>query len=79
MRKLLNFLLGFMLGVLIGAAIAMLLAPEPGEATRGQIQQRVQEVIDEGKRAAAERRAELESASHLDQLDASQTAGWALA
>lgn len=61
MRKLLNFLFGFMLGVLIGAAVAMLLAPEAGETTRGQIQLRIQEVIDEGKRAAADRQAELES------------------
>ncbi len=66
MRKLLMFLLGFLLGAMVGAAIAMLLAPEAGEATRGQIQLRVQEVIEEGKKAAAERRAQLES--ELDQL-----------
>jgi gas vesicle protein len=60
------FLFGFLLGAMIGAAIAMLLAPDTGEATRGQIQSRAQQVIDEGKRAAAERRAELES--ELDQL-----------
>lgn len=66
MRKLLMFLLGFLLGAMVGAAIAMLLAPEAGEVTRGQIQLRVQEVIEEGKKAAAERRAQLES--ELDQL-----------
>jgi gas vesicle protein len=66
MRKLFSFLLGLMLGALVGAAIAALLAPEAGETTRGQIQLRVQQVIDEGKRAAAERRAELES--ELEQL-----------
>ena len=66
MRKLFNFVFGFVLGALVGAAIAMLLAPEAGEATRGQIQLRVQEIIDEGKRAAVERRTELES--QLEQL-----------
>ena len=66
MRKLFSFLLGFIMGMLVGAAIAMLLAPEAGDATRGQIQLRAQQVIDEGKRAAAERRAELEA--QLEQL-----------
>jgi gas vesicle protein len=66
MRKLLDFLLGFILGALIGAAIAMLLAPEAGETTRSQIQLRIQDVVDEGKRAAADRRAELQS--ELEQL-----------
>jgi gas vesicle protein len=66
MRKLFSFLVGFLLGALVGAAIATLLAPEAGEATRGQIQLRMQQVIDEGKRAATDRRAELES--QLDQL-----------
>ncbi len=66
MRKLFMFLLGFLLGAAIGAAIATLLAPDSGEATRGQIQGRVQQIIDEGKRAAADRRVELES--ELDQL-----------
>ena len=66
MRKLFMFLIGLMLGALVGAAIATLLAPDSGESTRGQIQGRVQQVIDEGKRAAAERRLELES--ELEQL-----------
>jgi gas vesicle protein len=66
MRKLLAFVLGFLVGAVVGVAIATLLAPESGEQTRGQIQLRVQNVIDEGKRAAADRRVELES--QLDQL-----------
>jgi gas vesicle protein len=66
MRKLFMFLLGLMLGALVGAAVAAMLAPESGEATRGQIQSRMQQVIDEGKKAAAERRMELES--ELEQL-----------
>jgi len=66
MRKLLAFVFGFMLGAVVGVAIATLLAPDSGEETRGQIQLRVQTVIDEGKRAAAERRIELEN--QLEQL-----------
>lgn len=66
MRKLLAFVFGMLLGAVVGVAIATLLAPESGEEMRGQIQSRVQNVVDEGKRAAAERRVELES--QLDQL-----------
>jgi uncharacterized membrane protein YgcG len=66
MRKLLAFVFGFLLGAMVGMAIATLLAPAEGEATRGQLQQRVQYVVDEGKKAATERRAELES--QLEQL-----------
>ena len=66
MRKLFNFLLGFLLGAMVGAAIAMLLAPEAGEMTRHQFQMRMDHIVKEGKRAAAERRTELES--QLEQL-----------
>jgi gas vesicle protein len=66
MRKLFGFLFGFLLGFLVGAAIVMLLAPEAGEQTRHQIQLRVDQIVEEGKRAAAERRTELES--QLEQL-----------
>jgi gas vesicle protein len=66
MRKLLDFLFGLSAGALVGAAVAMLLAPESGEKTRDEIQLRIDQVIEEGKRAATERRAELES--QLDQL-----------
>jgi len=66
MKKMFSFLLGFLLGALVGAAVAMLLAPEAGENTRRQIQIRMDQVIEEGKRAAAERRVELEE--QLEQL-----------
>jgi gas vesicle protein len=66
MRKLLDFLLGLSAGALVGAAVAMLLAPESGETTRAEIQLRIDQVMEEGKRAATERRAELEN--QLDQL-----------
>jgi len=66
MRKLFSFLLGFLLGALVGVAVALLLAPEAGEQTRQQVQVRMDQIIAEGKRAAAERRTELES--QLEQL-----------
>lgn len=56
-----KFFEGFLLGALAGAAAALLTAPQSGEATKGSIQQRVKLVMDEGKRAAADRRAELEA------------------
>lgn len=71
MLKLFNFLFGFLLGALVGAAIATLLAPEAGDATRGRIQLRMDQVFEEGKRAAAERRAELET--QLEQLKKGKT------
>ena len=66
MRKLFNFSLGFLFGALVGAAIAILLAPDAGEMTRHGIQLRMDQIVQEGKRAAAERRTELES--QLEQL-----------
>ena len=61
MRKLFSFLLGFLLGALVGAAIVTLLAPTSGDEVRRQIQIRVDQVVEEGKRAAAERKEELET------------------
>jgi len=66
MKKMFSFVLGFLLGALVGAGVAMLLAPEAGENTRRQIQIRMDQVVEEGKRAAADRRAELEA--QLEQL-----------
>ena len=56
-----KFFEGFMLGALLGAAVTLLTTPQSGEMTQEAIRQRVKLVMDEGKRAAAERRAELEA------------------
>ena len=61
MRKTLSFLIGVISGAIVGAAVAILLAPSSGQELQGQMRTRVQELIDEGRRAAASRRAELES------------------
>jgi gas vesicle protein len=57
----LDFLGGMLLGALVGASVAILLAPRRGADTQEAIRARVDEVIEEGRRAAAERRAELEA------------------
>lgn len=56
-----KFLEGLVLGALTGAALTSLMAPKSGQDMQETIKQRVQMVIDEGRRASAERRAELES------------------
>jgi gas vesicle protein len=60
-EKTLGFFGGLVLGALVGGAVAMLLAPRSGAETQAALRARVDEVIDEGRRAAAERRAELEA------------------
>lgn len=61
MRKIASFFAGLLVGAIIGVAAAMLLAPCPGSELQQRLRARIQELIEEGKRAAAARRAELES------------------
>ena len=61
MDKTLDFLGGLLLGALVGASVAILLAPKSGADTQAALRARVDGVIEEGRRAAAERRAELEA------------------
>jgi gas vesicle protein len=56
-----KFFEGFIVGAVIGAAVALFMAPQSGKQTQNSIQGRVNLVLEDGKRAAAERRAELES------------------
>jgi gas vesicle protein len=55
-----RFLVGFLLGSLIGASTALLLAPKSGEELRGQIRDEATRIQDEVKKAAVDRRTELE-------------------
>ncbi|MGB2910582.1 MAG: YtxH domain-containing protein [Anaerolineales bacterium] len=55
-----RFLAGFLLGSLIGASTALLLAPKSGEELRGQISDEATRIKDEVKKAASDRRTELE-------------------
>jgi gas vesicle protein len=60
MRKILGFVAGAMCGAIVGAVAALLLAPVSGTEVRQQARQRFDEIVEEGKKAADERRAELE-------------------
>lgn len=61
MKRILSFMGGAFIGALVGGTLALLLAPYSGTELRTQIQQRKQLIQEEVKRAALERRAELES------------------
>jgi gas vesicle protein len=61
MCKVFSFLTGLLLGALVGAVIVMLVAPQSGDKTQAALRARLNAIIEEGKRAAAERRAELET------------------
>ena len=61
MRKIISFLAGLLAGAVVGAAAAILLAPYSGRELQEQVRTRVQALMEEGKRAAAARRAELEA------------------
>ena len=61
MRKAVNFLAGFFVGGLIGAAAGVLLAPTSGADLQERIRNRADELMEEGRKAAAARQAELET------------------
>ena len=61
MRKVINFLAGLLAGAVVGAAAAILLAPYSGSELQEQVRARVQALIEEGRHAAAARRAEMEA------------------
>lgn len=58
---LLRFLNGLIVGALVGGAAALLLAPRSGEDFQRLMRERAGLIMEEGRRAAAERRAELEA------------------
>lgn len=60
MRKVVNFLAGFFVGSLVGGTVGLLLAPYRGAELQKQIRERADELMMEGQKAAAARRAELE-------------------
>ena len=60
MQKILAFMAGAMCGALVGAVAVLLLTPASGTQMREQARQRMDAIVEEGRKAAAERRAELE-------------------
>jgi gas vesicle protein len=61
MRKLVGFIAGAMCGAIVGAVAALLLAPASGTELRRNVRARVDEMLSEGRQAAADRRTDLES------------------
>jgi gas vesicle protein len=61
MRKTVYLIIGVLAGAAVGAATAILLAPYSGQEMQSRIRTRAQELIEEGKKAAATRRAELQA------------------
>jgi gas vesicle protein len=60
MRKVFSFLGGMMVGAFTGGLLALLLAPETGPELQQQIRDYVDQLVNEGKDAARQRRLELE-------------------
>ena len=70
MKQFMAFLSGVIMGAMVGSTIAVLLAPASGEDVRNQLQSRITRLQEEIRKAAAERRAELEE--QLEALRAPQ-------
>ena len=60
MKRFFSFLVGAVMGGLVGATVALLLAPSSGTDLRTQMQERSERLREEIRKAAADRRAELE-------------------
>lgn len=60
MRSFSRFLSGFIWGGMVGAGLVLLLTPTTGENLRAQFIERKERMESEVRRAAADRRAELE-------------------
>ncbi len=66
MRRMFGFLIGIMVGTLVGATVALLLAPETGDALRNEIRARGENFVGDVRHAAEARRTEM--AARLDSL-----------
>ena len=60
MKSFWNFVSGLILGAAVGAVAALILAPESGNELRREIRGEIDDILNEGRRAASKRRAELE-------------------
>lgn len=59
MRKLMAFLSGVLNGAIVGAVTALMLTPQSGKELREQARQRYNDMLEEGRKAADARRAEV--------------------
>ena len=62
MSRFSNITAGLVLGALFGAGLALLLTPQSGEDLRRTIQERFNDILEEGRAAAEARRLELQDA-----------------
>ena len=60
MNRILAFTAGALCGALVGALVALLLTPMSGAELQEQARTRFEEIVEEGRKAADQRRAELE-------------------
>jgi gas vesicle protein len=56
-----NFSLGFLIGAVVGATLVLLTTPQSGSDLQMNVRNWYTGILDEGRRAAAARRAELEA------------------
>ncbi len=56
-----RFLAGFLVGLVLGFVAVVLTTPQSGQDLQQQAKSRFEEVMTEGRKAAANRRAELET------------------
>lgn len=61
MNRVLMFGGGLLLGAMVGAGLVLLLTPQSGVETQQLIQERIQDILEEGRVAAEVRRQELET------------------
>ena len=61
MDDVIDFLGGFLLGAAVAGAVGLLLAPQSGADLQRNLRERANLMVEEGRRAAADRRAELEA------------------
>jgi len=61
MRRAISFLTGFLVGAVVGGVAGLLLTPTGGSEIQEQIKARLEGLVEEGRKAAAARRSELEA------------------
>ena len=59
MKQVLNFALGLFFGAMIGVALVLLFTPRSGGELQQMARERLQAIMEEARRAAAARRAEI--------------------
>lgn len=60
MRRAIFWLYGFLVGGIIGGGLILLFTPQSGADLRERIRTRWQQILEEGRQAAAQHRTELE-------------------